>query len=244
MSISVKDLNCSRGGNLVLDSISVDFCQGELTGIVGPNGSGKSTFLRLLYGYLKPQGGQVELLGRPLETIAPSELARDLGVCPQEAGATLDFRVDQALMLGREKASLQEALKSYPFLKLEGLLGRHLSELSGGEKQRVRLFRALVGSPRWLLLDEPANHLDLGTTWALMSFLSTPQQDRGAVVALHDLNLAVRFCRNLVILREGRLVSYGATREVLTEATLLDVFGLRARMSDSGPVSLTIEGAC
>lgn len=243
MSIKVRDLCFSRAGTLVLDKVTFEVAQGRLTGVVGPNGCGKSTLLRLLYGYLNAQSGDIDILGKPVSAIRPSELASELGICPQEAGASLDFRVDQALMLGRENTSLEDTLKAFRFLKLEPLLGRHLSELSGGEKQRIRLFRALVGRKRWLLLDEPANHLDLGTTWALMTYLSRSPEDRGAVVALHDLGLAVRFCKRLVILNEGHLVAHGPTKEVLTEQVLLDVFGLRARLSDSEFSSLHIEGA-
>lgn len=228
MGFVLQDLSFSRGQRPVLGPLSTALEGRELVGVVGPNGCGKSTLLRLLYGYLEPVSGKVLLDDVGLQEISARELASRMGVCPQEPEATLDFSVEQALALalGGEPSDLPEQLSPLAFLGLEEMLSRRLSELSGGEKQKVRLARALLTRPPWLLLDEPANHLDLCTTWSLMDYLGATR-DGGVLVALHDLHLAVRFCHRLVLLHQGRLVEQGPVEQVLTEENLVEVFGLR-----------------
>lgn len=228
----------------MLGPLSLSLQAGELVGVVGPNGSGKSTLLRLLYGFLSPSSGTIEFEGEPLPSIEPRRLARRLGACPQEAEPSLDFYVEQALALARPAAPQQmsEQLERFGFLRLGELRGRLLSELSGGEKQRVRLARALLWQPPWLVLDEPANHLDLATGWSLLSYLREPRPG-AVVVALHDLALAARFCHRLLVLRGGELVALAPPHEALSSATLAEVFGLlgEVRLHDGLP-HLELEG--
>ena len=199
--------------------------------MVGPNGSGKSTLLRLLYDYLEPTQGEVELDGRPLRDYDPKALARRLGVCPQEPEPSLDFPVEQALALATQGdlKSMTQSVAGLDFLGLQPLFGRRLSQLSGGEKQKVRLARAILNTKSWLLLDEPANHLDLRATWSLMDYLQS-QRDSGVVCAMHDLSLAVAFCSKLLVLDRGLAVAFGAPSEVLTKELLSRVFGLEAEV--------------
>lgn len=224
--------------------LEATFQPGELVGVVGPNGSGKSTLLRLLYGYLKPTSGQVRLQGEPVLAMEPRRLASLLGACPQEAEPTLDFTVEQALSLGTggdAEAAVGKS-SSFPFLRLAELRGRQLSQLSGGEKQRIRVARALLAEPPWLVLDEPANHLDLATGWSLLQHLAQPRAG-GVIVALHDLGFAVRFCHRLMVLRGGKLVAFAPPAEALDEATLAEVFGLRGRVRErEGRLMLEIDG--
>ncbi len=231
MSLLVRDLVFRRGDRLVLGPLSADLRPGEMVGIVGPNGSGKSTLLRLLYGYLKPSQGGIRLGDRPLEQFEPRELARDMGACPQEGEPALDFTVEQALALaaGGDQRLTASRAQAFPFLRLSELWGRHLSELSGGEKQRIRLGRALLTQPPWLVLDEPANHLDLATGWSLLSYLRTPREG-GVVVALHDLASACRFCHRLLVLEGGKMVHLATPFEALSDGVLERVFGLKGRV--------------
>lgn len=241
MTIRLEDIKFSRGGNPILDRLNLSLESGRLIGVVGPNGSGKSTLLRLIYGFLKAQSGVVLLDGRSVETWDPGELAVMMGVCPQEAEASLDFEVDQ--LLGLRSKDFKEKIQEFPFLKLEELGQKRLSQLSGGERQRVRLGVGLLNSPTWLVLDEPANHLDLATAWSLYTYLSTRSSECGVVIALHNLSVAARFCQELVVLRDGGLVAQGAVKDVLTPDILSEVFSLNAQLVNQGKsCHIAIEG--
>lgn len=245
VGIELQGVTFARGERSILVGVSAALEGGEMVGVVGPNGCGKSTLLRLLYGYLKPASGKILLDGVPLDDFAAHEFAARTGVCPQEPESTLNFSVEQALALalGGHLEALPERLKPLAFLGLEPMFGRRLSELSGGEKQKVRLGRALLTQPPWLLLDEPANHLDLCTTWSLMEYLGGERKG-GVLVALHDLHLAVRFCARLLLLHQGQVAGYGSPREVLSRDNLARVFSLRGKLvACSGErVRLELEG--
>lgn len=241
--LKLSGLSVKRGLREVVHSVSAELPPRLVTGVVGPNGSGKSSLLRALYGYLPPAQGELFLDGRSIGEWDPRELAGHLGVCPQEAEPTLDFRVEQVLSLplGAGSERLAERLEELPFLALQSLLPRHLSTLSGGERQRVRLGLALVGRSPWLILDEPANHLDLATAWSLFEFLAQPREG-GVVIALHDLETAARVCSHLLVLHGGHLVAQGSPREVLTADLLREVFGLRAKFEWETSATLRVKG--
>lgn len=242
--LTLTELGFRRGDRDILGPLSLRLEAGEMVGVVGPNGSGKSTLLRLLYGYLTPTRGEVRLDDQPLGKFDPRALAQRMGACPQEAEPSLDFTVEQALALGLggDLALAARRLEGYPFLALDELRGRLLSQLSGGEKQRVRLGRALLSEPSWLVLDEPANHLDLATGWSLLSYLRQPREG-GVVVALHDLASACRFCHRLLVLQRGQMVALAPPSEALSAPILGSVFGLRGavRVRDDEAL-LEIEG--
>jgi iron complex transport system ATP-binding protein len=244
VSLALRDLAFRRDGRNILGPLEAELLPGELVGVVGPNGSGKSTLLRLLYGFLLPSAGKVELDGREVQRMEPRALACLMGACPQEAEPSLDFSVEQALALsaGGDLDLTRERAARLPFLKLAELYGRQLSQLSGGERQRIRLSRALLPEPAWLVLDEPANHLDLATGWSLLAYLRRPRAG-ATVVALHDLGSAVRFCHRLMVLQEGRLVALGPPGEALTPETLATVFALDAEVRQQpGHFQLEIRG--
>lgn len=230
MAIVCRNLGVRRDEREVLRDFSYSFEDGRVTALVGPNGSGKSSLLKALYAYLPRATGEVLIEGKALDEWTPPELASAMGVCPQEAEPSLDFEVAQLLSLryrgNREKT--RSALSVLAFLSLTELFPRKLSQLSGGERQRVRLGMALAHQPPWLLLDEPANHLDLSTEWSLLEYLKA--RPGGVILALHDLGQAVRFCDHLVVLDQGRLVAAGPPTEVLTQERLERVFGLSGRI--------------
>ncbi len=244
MSLELRGLQFQRGERSVLGPLDAGFRAGELVGVVGPNGSGKSTLLRMLYGYLRPTAGEVRLEGEAVLKMEPRRLSRLLGACPQEAEPTLDFTVDQALSLGLggDTEAAWRRTSELAFLRLDELRGRQLSQLSGGEKQRIRVARALLAEPPWLVLDEPANHLDLATGWSLLEFLARPRAG-GVVVALHDLTFATRFCHRLMVLRGGLLQAFAPPEQALTESLLAEVFGLAGRVVQrDGRPALQLDG--
>ncbi|MFE6822561.1 ABC transporter ATP-binding protein [Streptomyces sp. NPDC057690] len=230
------------GGTLILDGVSLTPRPGAVTGLLGPNGSGKSTLLRLLAGVLAPDSGVVTLDDRPLARVSRRAVARRVAVVEQQADTQLALSVHDVVRLGRiphrrawaaGTAADEEAVRSA--LARTGLADkahRPWHSLSGGERQRVQIARALAQEPRELLLDEPTNHLDIQHQLALLTLITELRVT--SVVALHDLNLAAMYCDRLVVLREGRVVACGSPHDVLTEALIADVYGVRATVTADG----------
>lgn len=244
MSLEMKDVTLSREGRNILYKVTTEIQSGIVTGVVGPNGSGKTSFLRVLYGYLAQSSGEVLIDGVRVENWEPRQLSQRLGICPQVAEPSLDFKVEQllALRFSGNVERVKEALAELTFLRLHELLERNLSQLSGGERQRVRLGSALLHHPPWLVLDEPANHLDLATSWSLFDHLSQSTTG-GVLVALHDLRVAALHCHQLLVFHRGVKVAQGPPREVLSRALLREVFGLDAEFDFAPQMpSLNISG--
>jgi len=222
----------------IFERFDLTVLQGEMVGILGPNGTGKTTLLRLSAGSLRPASGSVESLGRDLSGIPSRERARTIGVVPQESHLSHDFSVGEVVLMGRGP--------HLGFLGLEGPRDReivhtvmartnilHLAErpfrtLSGGERQRVVVARALAQQPRLLLLDEPTAFLDLRHQVEIYGLLECLNREDGltTVVATHEVNLAARFCRRLILLHRGSIHADGPPADVLRPETLRTVFGV------------------
>lgn len=224
------------GGRPVLDGVSLSAPAGRFTGLLGPNGSGKSSLLRLLAGLSHPTSGTVTLDGTGLARIPRRALARRMAFVPQETATDTDMTVLEAVLLGRiphrralaatSAEDLRLAQEQLARLGLGPLAHRRWTTLSGGERQRVGLARALTQQPTHLLLDEPTNHLDVNHRLDLMEHLATTPCT--VVAALHELDLAARYCDHLVLLHEGRVVAAGPAEHVLTAPTVARVFRVRA----------------
>ncbi len=217
-----------RGASEVLHGVSMELRHGDVLGILGPNGSGKTTLLRLLSGTRQPHGGQVLLDGTPLPQLSRRAVARRIAVVPQETHLAYDYTVMEMVLMGRHPhlglfelegpndiSVARDALAATGTAHLEA---RQFNTLSGGEKQRVVIAAALAQAAEILLLDEPTASLDLGYQLEIASLLKTLNHERGVSIAIstHDLNLASAVCREMVLLREGRVLAAGATSEVLT----------------------------
>jgi len=222
----------------VLRGVSIDAVQGELMGILGPNGSGKTTLLRVMAGYLHPWEGGVSLGGRPLRQMDSRERARQRAVVEQRLSAPFAFPVYDYVLLGRtpylsrfrsagsaDHRAVVEALDRTRTLHLQD---RDVSELSGGELQRVMIARALAQEPRFLLLDEPTSHLDIRHQLEVMNLLADLSRDIAVVTIVHDINLAARYCHRVAILGEGQIRVDGAPSTVLTPASLEETFEVTA----------------
>jgi len=241
-------------GKTLLRAASARFAAGQVSAILGPNGAGKSTLMSVLTGQRQPSGGQVRLAGQTLVGYSPQDLARVRACVAQETQVAFEFTVREVVELGRYPHRRQPArheaaiaLQAMQATAVDHLADRPLNTLSGGEKARVHLARALaqVWEPvgerggtisRWLLLDEPTAALDLlhqhrmlelARDWAL-------EQGVGVVAVLHDLNLALRYSDRCVLLQGGQLVASGVTAEVLTPACIHRVWGVRARPISGG----------
>jgi iron complex transport system ATP-binding protein len=240
-AIQTRDLSFSYKDRMVLHAISLSIHKSEMVGIVGPNGSGKTTLLKLLSGILNGQG-EVELNGKSIQSYGRRELSKLLAVVPQESRVNFPYTVTEIVLMGRAahnsafaletKKDLEIARTSMELTNSLSLSNRYLHELSGGEKQRVIMARALAQEPEILLLDEPSAFLDLKHQVQVFELLRRLNHERSLtiVAALHDLNLAALFFPRLIMLREGKIYRDGSPMEVLTEHTIGKVYGIRVRI--------------
>lgn len=252
MDVDIDDLTVEFSGARVVEDISLRAGSGQFVGLVGPNGSGKSTVLRCVYRALRPTAGAVRLDGDDLLALSTRESARRLAALPQEAVAEFDFTVAEVVAMGRlphQRSVARDTAedRSICAAALEGvgaahLAGRGFLTLSGGEKQRVLIARALAQQPQVMVLDEPTNHLDIAQQLEVLSLVRT--SGLTVLTALHDLNLAALHCDLVHVVDGGRIVASGAPHDVLTPALLAEVFGVRAHRvphPETGAVQLLFD---
>lgn len=226
----------------VLKGITFSIEPGEIVTLIGPNGSGKSTFLRCLARILVPQHGAIYLDGRNLANLSGRELATLLGYVPQEGRETFPLSVYETVLLGRkpyitwtvtqrDREVVEGILR---FLKLEEFAEKTLSSLSGGEKQRVIIARALAQEPAIILLDEPTSNLDIRHQLEVLRLLQFLSQEKKMTVlmVLHDLNLAARFSKKLLLLHKGKIFAAGSPQAVLTLENIRAVYGVEVRIRE------------
>ncbi|KAF0814215.1 Hemin import ATP-binding protein HmuV [Andreprevotia sp. IGB-42] len=245
--LAVHQLSCVRGKRTVLHGITLTLQAGEVLGVLGANGAGKSSLLATLAGELKAGSGEVRFEERALASWAPDALARRRAVLPQSPSLAFDLNVRVVVGMGAypfpeltpgELDAL--VLRALALADATGLADRRYITLSGGEQQRVQFARVLVqilaarqaGEYRVLLLDEPTASLDPKHQLLLLQTVSSLVREEGiaALVVLHDVNLAARWCDRLLLLSHGQTVALGTPDEVLTAAHLEDVYGLPARV--------------
>ena len=240
-ALQIRQLSFAYKDRAVLHSISLSVERGEMAGMLGPNGSGKTTLLRILSAVLTGDG-EVEVDGKNIGTYGRRDLSRVFAVVPQENRVNFPYTVAEIVLMGRAnyhsafalegKTDLAIARASMELTDCLELSTRYFHELSGGEKQRVMLARALAQEPKILLLDEPSAFLDLKHQVQLFDLLRRLNRERGLtiVAALHDLNLAALFFQRLVLLREGKIYRDGSPGEVLTEKNIEEVYRIRVRI--------------
>ncbi|WP_430254651.1 ABC transporter ATP-binding protein [Neorhizobium sp. DAR64872/K0K18] len=229
------------GRKVIVDGVTVSVDEGRTLGLIGPNGSGKSSLIRLLAGLRPPAAGNVTLDGKPMSGFARRELARRVSVVEQHSATEANVTVIDVVRLGRTpyRSALSPWTQEDDRIVTEALIrvglddrrGQFWHTLSGGERQRVQLARALAQSPSVLILDEPTNHLDIQHQIDILRLVS--ELPLTTVVAIHDLNLAARFCDVIAVLSEGRLVACGPPTDILTEQMIAHVFGVAAHVATS-----------
>lgn len=241
MSIKAENLVWKIGSKTVIDGISLVAEPGKTLGLLGPNGSGKTSLLRLLAGLKRPQSGQITLDGEDIRSIGRRPIAQRVAFIEQHAATNSNLLVIDVVKLGRfphrsmfsgwtpaDDAAVNDALEQ---TGMAAKRNDRWQSLSGGEKQRTQLARALAQSPRELILDEPTNHLDIHHQIGLMRLVSSLPIT--SIIALHDLNHASMFCDRLVVMEAGKIVASGTPDEVLTQDLLRDVFSVEARVEIS-----------
>ncbi len=238
--ISAADVTFAYNGTPVLAGVGLDAHTGRVVGLIGPNGSGKTTLLRILYAALTPRGGAVLVDDRPVASLAGRELPRRIAVVAQEAPTELPVTVADLVLLGRapHRSSLQAytaedhriAAAALRRVGVRDLADRDVTTLSGGEKQRALIARAIAQQAGHLLLDEPTNHLDIHYQHEVLNLVRGLEVT--TVVVLHDLNLAARYCDHLVLLDRGSVAKAGPTADVLTPEVLEPVYHVSVRVLD------------
>ncbi|MDT9595017.1 ABC transporter ATP-binding protein [Nocardioides zeae] len=241
MSLEIRDLSVAYGRRTILDGVDLVVERGRLLGLLGPNGSGKSTLIKTVARIVKPRSGTLEWDGLPLDRLSRRDLARVVAYVPQAIDQSFSLSVREAVVLGRtphfgarprrrDWAKVDLALEQ---LGLVELADRPVSELSGGQAQRVLVARALAQEPQVLLLDEPTSALDLRYQLQTLHLAHTIAAEQGVatVVSIHDLNHAARFCDEVAFLSGGRVLAAGEPGEVYGADLVRDVYGVGVDLS-------------
>jgi iron complex transport system ATP-binding protein len=256
--LSVSDLRVSLGGKPVLNGLSFDITAGEFVGLIGPNGAGKSTLLRACLGLLRSEG-RVTVAGHGVSAMTADGRARHMAYLPQERDIAWPVSVEMLVSLGRAPyrpafaglgaADAEVIERAMRRMEVEEFRGRAATELSGGEKARVLIARALAQDAPLLLADEPTAGLDPSHQIGLMRiFAELASEGHGIVASMHELGLAARWCSRLILLDGGRIVADGPPRDVLTAARLRSVYGVEAYLAEVAgsmivqPLDVTMPG--
>jgi len=232
----------------VLQDISFQIGKGEFVGVIGPNGSGKTTLLKILYRLLSPQQGEVLFELVPLKRMSRTDVAKRIAVVAQETYLLFPFRVIEIVLMGRSpylgslmfesEKDLEIAKKVMEWTEILNFSERAIDELSGGERKRVFIARALTQEPEMILLDEPTANLDIHHQIEFLDLILSLNRERGLtiVMATHDMNLAAEFCDRLILLQKGRIYKIGTPKEVITKETIETVYGCEVWV-DQNPFS-------
>lgn len=238
--LEIENVTYAIEDNFISDDISISFKENTFTGVIGPNGSGKSTLLKQIYRVLKPTKGKIYLKNFDIWEISSKEIAKQMAVLPQENQSDFDYTVGEIILMGRfpyhgvfsKERDLEkdvELMKKY--LNIVGLKeqkDQSFKTLSGGEKQRVLLARALVQEGNLLILDEVTNHLDIGYQYKVLEILKNLNMT--IVSAIHDLNLAMKFCDRVVLINKGRVIMEGKPKDIITKENLKNIFKIDAQI--------------
>lgn len=254
MPLSVEGLNFAYGNEPVLKDVTCNFESGHVTAIAGPNGVGKTTLLKCLARLIVPGSGRIVFDGEDITRYSLKEMARLQAYVPQYTVLSFPLTVEEYVALGRrpyvewelsdeDKRVINENIA---YLGIDDFRNKLLDELSGGERQKVVLARALVQQPRILLLDEPTSALDVKHQLEVMRLLRMIADERDCVVimVMHDLSLIERFADDVILLKEGEIIAEGPTGSTLTTGNIEKAYGVKALIIDTeqGPVVLPYEG--
>ena len=241
MKLSIEKITYSINSKLIVDGVDLGVEEGSFVGLVGPNGCGKSTLLKNIYKVYTPDSGKVYIDGKDLAELSSRETALEMSVMQQENVVEFDMSVYDMVMLGRfahqkmfgndmahERDIVEKAIDE---VGLSGYEQRSFLSLSGGEKQRTLVARALVQQAKLIILDEPTNHLDIGYQYQIMTIL----KNQGLTVfsSIHDLNIAACYCDKIVLMKKGRIVDIGTPWEVLVPEKIKELFGVDCTIAEN-----------
>jgi len=250
-AISVENLSYAYpDGTRVLKGLSFAVDKGAFFIVIGPNGSGKTTLVKTIAGLIRPDDGQIGIMGRFLASYSRRAIARRIAYVPQQMAVDFPFLVSDAVLFGRaphlgtfgiESPKDRELAKqAMAFTEVDHLADRRIDQLSGGERQRVFIARAICQEPAIMLLDEPTAALDIAHQLRVMDLMEKMRAEKKVTVVMvsHDINLAAMYADSLLLVHRGRLVKYGAPGDVLSYKTLEETYGCRLLVDESplGPM--------
>ena len=243
MRMSVRNLVQGYGSKTILDDLSFDVDTGEVLALLGPNGSGKSTLIKTICNIMEPRSGRILIDETPIEDIDITDLAKIVSYVPQSTAAATYTTVMDTVLLGRKpyvtwsyrQKDIDYALDAMKAMRIIGYSSRDVSDLSGGQRQRVFLARSLAQCPSFFIFDEPTSALDLKHQMNTMIKMREVVHDKGAgmVIALHDINLAMNYSDKVLMLKNGKIFSYGTPDETITEENIRAVYGVESRIMEA-----------
>ena len=242
--IEVRNLTYSYGKKEILHNLSFQVETGTFHAILGANGCGKTTLLRCIAGLLTPQSGTVNIEGRPTASYNPRQLAQRIAMVQQHPQTDIEFSAFETVLMGRnpyQRRLQNESQEDWSIveqcMKLTNTWHLRMalpSQMSGGELQRVMIARALAQQTPILLLDEPTSNLDIAHQFEIMELLQDINQREGKpiLIVVHDLNLALHYCPDALLLHDRSLLFQGSTAEALSSERIATAFGVKARNID------------
>lgn len=238
-SIEVKNLKFGYKEDLVLRDISFNIEKGKFISIIGPNGSGKSTILKLLNNIYHPNSAKILIDGKDIDSFKKRDLAKKMALVPQDTIIDYEFTVQEVVLMGRypykgrfekdnenDSKIVKEALELTNTLHLKD---RVITEISGGERQRVLIARALAQNPSIILLDEPTAHLDINHQIEILNLLKRLNKEKGTTIVLviHDINLGVRYSDEVIMMNKGKILGKGIPEKVVTKDNIELAYNLK-----------------
>jgi iron complex transport system ATP-binding protein len=257
--LKIEDLHFSYRDKPVLEGIDIDIVPGEVIGIVGPNGCGKTTLLKHLNRNLDPSVGRVLLDGSDINEMRKTDIARHVAVVPQSNEINFSFTVRDIVTMGRmpflerfqgessdDIRKIDDAMRK---TNIEEFADRFINTMSGGERQRVIIARALAQTPEIILLDEPTLHLDISNQFDVLDIVRKLSDEDGLTVVIvsHDLPMVVRYCDRIVMLKDHKIYAMGKPEEVLTPENMKEIFNVDALFEKdevTGQRTVRIFGSC
>lgn len=237
--VQVKGLSAGYHDKVVLKNISFEVFPGESLALIGPNGSGKSTLLNAICGGIRPSAGEVMLQGKLLHSQKPDGIARQIAFVPQDESPPFAFTVREVVSMGRmvrgnglfeSDVDREVVVRAMEIADCSHVADRRMSEVSGGERQRALVARAIAQESDLLLLDEPTSHLDIAHQLGVADLVARHVADGGAAIsAIHDLNLVSRMASRCVLISQGQVAKMGSVQEVLESPELDQVFSVKFR---------------
>ena len=248
MMLSVRDLHFGYTKDReILKGISCDIPQGRLVSVLGPNGCGKTTFVKCINRIHNPWSGTINLGSKALLSCPPSEIAKRIGYVPQVFSGAMSGTVIDFILLGRrqylnwrlKESDLMAVMEVLDRLNIREFANRDFGALSGGQRQKVLVARALLQTPEMYIFDEPTSNLDLKNQIEIMELARgiVDQEGKSVIMVVHDLNMALHYSDHIILMHSGSIIAQGTPAEVLTSENIQTAYGVKTKLESCGYIN-------